>query len=56
MEEKVVIPAADDDRATPLCQDRYCLVRTAINAPQPCQSCNSKPKQGEKNILGIVQH
>ncbi len=48
--EKVVTNTSmsvDSDGSTPLCQDHYCLVRTRVKAPQPCESCNCKPKQVE---------
>ncbi len=61
VEEKVVIPAADDDRATSLCQDHYCLVRTAINAPQSCRSCNYRTygiwlRQKRRRVGSFVGH
>ena len=34
---------------TPLCKAHYMRVTTALHAPRPCESCNSKPKWGEQH-------
>ena len=35
--------------STPLCQSHYMYVHNSLHARQPCASCGSKPKRGEKD-------
>lgn len=44
-----VVPTQDASVSTLLCKDHYTAAYTALHAPQPCKSCNAKPKWGEQH-------